>query len=150
MEKSKRLLAKRFYKLMRKRAVKVLKNPVRTKKMIDTARHKSEENKGPLTQVWNELQMMFNLVRDWRKGNYTQVPTGSILAIAGAILYFISPIDAIPDFIPIGGYLDDAYILKLVFDQVQSDVQGYRKWKSEQDQTMDDPATENQKDAVFE
>jgi uncharacterized membrane protein YkvA (DUF1232 family) len=32
-------------------------------------------------------------------------------SIAGALLYFISPIDAIPDFIPVVGYADDAAVV---------------------------------------
>jgi uncharacterized membrane protein YkvA (DUF1232 family) len=32
-------------------------------------------------------------------------------SIAGALVYFISPIDAIPDFIPVVGYADDAAVI---------------------------------------
>jgi uncharacterized membrane protein YkvA (DUF1232 family) len=35
-----------------------------------------------------------------------------------ALLYFIVPMDAVPDFIPGGGLVDDAFILKYAWDQV--------------------------------
>lgn len=31
--------------------------------------------------------------------------------IVGALLYFISPVDLIPDFIPVAGYIDDAAVV---------------------------------------
>ncbi|MBM6613450.1 DUF1232 domain-containing protein [Desemzia sp. RIT804] len=45
------------------------------------------------------------------------------LAIIGIILYIISPIDLIPDFIPIAGYADDILlpILFLVVERILND-----------------------------
>ncbi|MER2040714.1 MAG: DUF1232 domain-containing protein [Desemzia incerta] len=45
------------------------------------------------------------------------------LAVLGMILYVISPIDIIPDFIPLAGYADDILlpILFLVIDKMLSD-----------------------------
>jgi uncharacterized membrane protein YkvA (DUF1232 family) len=37
-----------------------------------------------------------------------------VVLVIGALLYLISPIDAVPDFIPIAGFLDDATIAGLV------------------------------------
>lgn len=45
------------------------------------------------------------------------------LAVIGIILYIISPIDLIPDFIPIAGYADDILlpILFLVVERILND-----------------------------
>ena len=37
----------------------------------------------------------------------TKTPTWAKLAIYGALGYFILPVDAIPDFVPVVGYTDD-------------------------------------------
>lgn len=39
------------------------------------------------------------------------MPWGPILSIAGALLYGASPIDMIPDIIPVLGLLDDAVVV---------------------------------------
>lgn len=45
------------------------------------------------------------------------------LAVLGVILYIISPIDIIPDFIPLAGYADDILlpILFLIVDRILND-----------------------------
>jgi len=52
-----------------------------------------------------------------------QTPTHVRVALIGALLYFISPFDLIPDMLPIIGLGDDAAVLagaiKLVWDQIK-------------------------------
>jgi uncharacterized membrane protein YkvA (DUF1232 family) len=68
------------------------------------------------------------MAKDWITGKYKEIPTSSIIAILGGIIYFLSPIDIIPDFIPIIGYLDDIFVLNLVIDQVRKDIDKYKEW----------------------
>jgi uncharacterized membrane protein YkvA (DUF1232 family) len=44
------------------------------------------------------------MLRDVFTGIYKKVPVGTIAAIIGTLLYVLSPIDLIPDFLP-GGFL---------------------------------------------
>ena len=41
-----------------------------------------------------------------KSGKY-QLPKWAIPVIIGVIIYVISPIDAVPDIIPVAGWLDD-------------------------------------------
>jgi uncharacterized membrane protein YkvA (DUF1232 family) len=43
-----------------------------------------------------------------------RVPRASKLALAALVAYLLSPIDLVPDFIPVAGQLDDAILLGLV------------------------------------
>ena len=62
-------------------------------------------------------------------GNYKKVPIGTIAVIIGTMLYVLSPVDLIPDFLP-GGFVDDAGIVALCVSFVRRDVDEYRKFKS--------------------
>jgi uncharacterized membrane protein YkvA (DUF1232 family) len=44
------------------------------------------------------------------------VPRAAKIALAAVAVYLASPIDLIPDFIPIIGYLDDALLVAVVLD----------------------------------
>jgi uncharacterized membrane protein YkvA (DUF1232 family) len=58
--------------------------------------------------------------------------TEKVLVIA-ALLYLISPVDLVPDFIPIAGLLDDAAVAGLVLDYVLKQIEGKgRKSKAEE------------------
>jgi uncharacterized membrane protein YkvA (DUF1232 family) len=50
-------------------------------------------------------------------------PTHVRVALIGALLYFISPFDLLPDMLPIIGFTDDAAVvagaIKLVWDQIK-------------------------------
>lgn len=111
------------------RAKDLLEDPEKTKKVLEDAYKKANDAKGPLEKVFDDLMLMFYLVRDWIKGEYKEVPVGSIVAILGGILYFLSPIDAIPDVIPVAGYLDDVFVLGLIIKQVSADLKKYKNWK---------------------
>lgn len=84
---------------------------------------------GPLGKFWSELKLLYELVNDYRKGVYRQIPWTSIAAIVGALLYVLSPIDLIPDFIPVFGLLDDAAVVALCLKAIDSDLQVYKQWK---------------------
>lgn len=101
----------------------------KTKKLVDEA-IKQAKKKGPLEEMWDSIQLLFGLVKDWSTGEYTEVPTGSIIAIIIGLLYFVSPVDLIPDFLP-GGLVDDALVLGLIFKQVTSDLEKYKEWLEE-------------------
>jgi uncharacterized membrane protein YkvA (DUF1232 family) len=83
-----------------------------------------------LMKIWNDLKLMLNLIKDYAKGNYKDVPWNTIAAITGAIIYFVSPIDVIPDFIPVAGYADDLAIIKFALDLIREDLIKYEQWKN--------------------
>ena len=84
-----------------------------------------------LEAVWHELKLLIAMLRDFVTGSYREIPFGSIAAIAAAVLYFVSPIDSIPDFIPGFGYMDDAAVLALCLRMVGKDIARYEKWAAE-------------------
>lgn len=61
------------------------------------------------------------------KKEYTDIPIGTIIAILSALIYFVSPIDFIPDSIPGIGYLDDVAVVAVCWNLVSSDIKEYTK-----------------------
>jgi len=87
------------------------------------------EPPGSLQNIWTEIKLMVDLVSDYSQGNYKEVPWDVIAAIAGALIYFVSPIDVIPDDEPLVGYLDDEVVLNFAVEFAHNDLIKYRNWK---------------------
>lgn len=75
---------------------------------------------------------MISMIRSYVRRDYTALPKGAILATIGALIYFFSPLDALPDFIFGPGLLDDAFVLNACLKLVKSDVDEYRNWQASQ------------------
>lgn len=76
-----------------------------------------------------EVKIFFLMLKDFFTRKYTEVPVGTIMAIAGSLLYVLSPIDIIPDFIPVIGLLDDAGVIAACMNFVKLDIEKYKKFK---------------------
>lgn len=75
--------------------------------------------------------LMYGMLKDYRKGIYKEVPWFTIATIAFAFLYVLNPFDIMPDFIPGIGYVDDLAIFTFGLRFIQSDIHRYLDWKLE-------------------
>jgi uncharacterized membrane protein YkvA (DUF1232 family) len=69
------------------------------------------------------------MTKAYAQGQYRNVPWKTMLLIVGAILYFIDPIDFIPDFIPVTGLTDDLGILLWVVSHVSDEIDKFILWE---------------------
>ena len=70
------------------------------------------------------------MVIDYAKGNYKEVPFATMVGIVVALVYFLSPIDLIPDTIPGFGQLDDAAVILFAVNAAHNDIADYKEWKN--------------------
>lgn len=89
-------------------------------------------NNSGLLQKYSELaKVMYGMLKDYRKGVYSQVPWFTIATIAFSFLYILNPLDIIPDFIPGLGYIDDMAVITFGLRFIESDLHNYLDWKLE-------------------
>lgn len=87
-----------------------------------------------MLKKYTELgKVMFGMLKDYRKGIYTNVPWFTIAAIAFSFLYILNPFDLIPDFIPGIGYIDDFAVFTFGLKFIESDLHKYLDWKLEEE-----------------
>lgn len=129
-------MRKRFVQIVkafiRKRASRVTESDVgKAADEADSIRGKFE-HVGPLGRYLEDVKLLISIVNDYRAGRYRTIPWWAISAIAFTLLYVISPIDLIPDFIPVIGYLDDAAVLSVCMMLVEQELHTYKAWKINQ------------------
>ncbi len=108
-----------------------------TEKDIEKVHKKSKEineqfTKGPLREYMDNAKLLLDIVSDYWTGKYREIPYWSIAAIVFTLLYVLSPIDLIPDFIPVIGLLDDAAVVSICLFLVLQDLREYEAWKMNQ------------------
>ncbi len=91
-----------------------------TEKMSDM-----DENKKRVSEFFEKMKIMLRMLRAYMSGDYRQIPWKSLMMIVGSLIYFIMPLDLIPDFIPITGLADDITIIFLVFSSINEDITNF-------------------------
>ncbi len=79
--------------------------------------------------VLADIPVLISLVRVYLKKEYRKIPFGSIISIVCALLYFFSPVDLLPDVLPVIGYLDDVAVIAFVINMIHDDLDEYREWR---------------------
>ena len=113
------------------KAYEYLKDKKKALGLLNEAFKKATTHRSALGETWEKLQLLFEVFRDWVNGNYKEMPTRSLLMIILGIVYFVSPLDGIIDYIPFAGLVDDAAVAGFVISQVSSDLERYKLWKKQ-------------------
>ena len=84
-----------------------------------------------LAKYFKDMCEIFELLRARVTDIYKETPWRTVAALTGALIYVLAPIDMIFDFIPIVGYIDDAFVIGLALELAKPDLEKYRAWKTE-------------------
>ena len=114
------------------RAEDIVRNPKELLRYLTLAERRLDRvNAGRLTPVKKDLQTLLRLMRATGEGRYKEL-SGKNLALAGlALLYLISPLDVLPDFIP-GGFVDDAAVIGFVIRKIRTELVAFEAWERAQ------------------
>lgn len=91
------------------------------------ADQKSKDNK--FRQLLDTMLTVVRLVRCYVSGEYRQISTKTIIAGLAVLLYVLSPIDLVPDFIPVVGFLDDLSLISWFVASFQVEINRFREWE---------------------
>ncbi len=120
------------FKKAEKKASNILQDPERLRRLLANSARKlrSLGNDNESLQKVRAQVMTFNrMVRAYMSGEYREIPWKNLLLITAGIVYFVAPLDLIPDFIPITGFLDDLTVLMWVFNSVRDSIEDFEEWE---------------------
>lgn len=120
------------FKKAKKKASNILQDKERLRKLLANSARKMRglSNDNDSLQKVKEQVMTFNrMVRAYMSGEYREIPWKNLLLITAGLVYFVTPLDLIPDFIPITGFLDDLTVLMWVFNSVRDSIEAFEEWE---------------------
>jgi len=114
------------------RGSKLLSKPLKVVVMLNEVADKladkhSKDNK--FTQLFHTAHTVVRLVRSYISGEYRQIETSTIVSGLGVLLYVLSPIDLVPDFIPVLGFLDDLSLISWFVGKFNTEITHFREWE---------------------
>ena len=92
----------------------------------------AKRKKNLIKDFRTDLHGLLGLLRAWNAGTYTGIPKDKLLLIIAALLYFLSPIDTIPDFLGHIGFTDDGLVILFVLNSIRNEINRYKEWSKKQ------------------
>lgn len=122
-----------FYRIFVKRAYALMRRPLTIFRLLKrSVAHfrKYDSLQEFASDAREQFDRIVRLVRAYAKGEYRGVSRTNIALSIAALLYVLSPLDLIPDFI-VGGMLDDIALLTWLYKNVEEEIEQFLQWEEE-------------------
>ena len=113
----------------RQRAEEYSNDQSRVRTLLSGAERKAERDRNRLGEAWETLGTLVRLLRAWARGRYNVVPWRTLIFALAGIIYFLDPLDLIPDPIPVIGNVDDAAVMAFVLRAIRKDLERFLAWE---------------------
>lgn len=134
-EKMSNTKAREFFRKAKANAEKILQDPEKLSHLLRVAREKLKDVKadGQVHAALEKMKTFLRMVKAYRNGEYNMLPWKSLLSIVAGLVYFVMPLDLVPDFVPVLGFLDDFTIIIWIFNSFRSDIEAFEAWEMNPD-----------------
>lgn len=125
-----RILTSIFFKRANVGAVRYARNSRSLFQLVKDALAKSGGLSGNnIAAFRDQLGVVTRLLKAYASGEYRQLPWKTLTSIVAVLLYFVNPLDIIPDILPIVGFADDIALVGWLFSSISSDIEKFRQWE---------------------
>ena len=112
-------------------AKRVLKRRFRVLLLARDAYTRMSDHSRALTSVKEDLAVLLRMMTAWAQRSYQRVPWTVLLLVTGAVVYFVAPIDLIPDALIGIGFVDDVAVVTAVVRTVRDELDRFRAWEQD-------------------
>ena len=122
----------KYFKKAKHRAKGILEDHKRLRRLVAAAVDKLRDLRNDtecMQTLKNQANTFVRMLRSYQAGNYRRTPWKSLLLVTAGIIYFVSPLDLVPDFIPVLGFMDDISVLLWIVNSVRGDVEKFQEWE---------------------
>ena len=76
-----------------------------------------------------KLYAITRMLKAYASGRYKRIPLATVATFVGAVLYFLNPVDMIPDAVVGIGYLDDAALIIAAAESALAEISAFEAWE---------------------
>ena len=116
------------YQFLARRFLKAGRLPA----LLLSAARKREKLGSGFAELTGQLKLLQGLCLAWWRGEYRAIDSRALLAVVAALLYFVTPLDAIPDWLFGIGLVDDLAVLAWVLRTWQEELAAFQAWRAAQ------------------
>lgn len=77
----------------------------------------------------DHINILVRMIRAYAKGEYRSISGKTLLRTVAVLVYFVSPIDFIPDVLPILGLTDDIALILWLVSSISDDIDQFKEWE---------------------
>ncbi|MDX8028603.1 DUF1232 domain-containing protein [Lentzea sp. BCCO 10_0856] len=97
--------------------------------ILRNRRKRAQKGPGPVGNPIQRAKALPRLWKAWRGGNYPELPRSQVVMWAVALVYLVSPIDFLPEFLPVIGVTDDAGVLVWLLSSLSITSGSFLRWE---------------------
>lgn len=96
----------------------------RTKRISKSDLHAADSKAAHLDDKMADFKLLVSMCKDTMAGRY-KMNKWNMSVVVGTILYVVSPLDAVPDVLPVLGWLDDVTIVGYAISKLSDEMKRY-------------------------
>lgn len=120
------------FKSARARAERILRNPEKLKNLISMTLeklNKMDKNKLTVGDFFRRVKVFIRMIKAYVRGEYRAIPWKMVVMLVAGLVYFVMPLDILPDFIPVTGFLDDITVIIWIFNNFKKEIDAFETWE---------------------
>ena len=121
---------RRVFSVYRTHARHIVRDPAALEELAAQAKRRvSGSSNSRIRELADQIKRLGRLLRAYANGSYREISLGNIVLVVAAILYFVTPLDLVPDALPGAGFVDDATILAFVLARLEAELAQFAAWE---------------------
>lgn len=120
------------FKSAKARAERILRNPEKLQNLISMALDKlntMDKNKLAVGDFFGRVKVFVRMIKAYIKGEYRMIPWKMMVMLVAGLVYFVMPVDVLPDFIPVTGFIDDITLIIWIFNSFKKEIDAFEIWE---------------------
>ncbi|MEM6783032.1 MAG: YkvA family protein [Bacteroidota bacterium] len=129
--------APRLVASVRDEAEAIAQDESKMQALLSRAIGKLRARRADLGGLRDELPVLLRFLRAWVQGDYRRVPWRTLTLVVAGLVYFVAPVDLLPDVLAGIGFIDDAAVIAYVLKTIRGDLERFEVWERKEERRLE-------------